>query len=87
MDITTLQLQNDARNRALRTFLQGLAIDVAVGVAALILSGALDTISDTAGLIAFGISVAKTVATSAASYVMRRFMDRSSIPTPTPPAV
>jgi hypothetical protein len=83
--MTDSVLEADANNRALRTFLQGLGIDVAVGVAALVLSGAVDAISDTAGLIAFGVAVGKTVATSMAAYVMRRWLDRSSFPTPLPP--
>ncbi len=76
----------DASNRALRTFLVGLAVDLAVAVAATILAG-LDAVSDQASLIAFGISLGKTVITTGCSYVLRRFIDRSSIPTPLPPAV
>lgn len=83
--MSTATLTQDARNRALRTFLQGLAIDLAVAVCALLLAN-VDKITDRAALITFGITVAKTVLTTAASYVMRRFIDRSSIPTPLPPA-
>ena len=75
----------DARNRALRTFLQGLAIDVAVALAALVLANA-DTITDKQGLIVLGAAAAKTVATTVASYVMRRFLDPSRVPTPLPPS-
>lgn len=74
----------DAKNRALRVFLQGLAVDVAVGVSALVLSS-VDEITSKAGLIAFGLSLVKTMATSAAAFVMRRWVDRSSFPTPLPP--
>lgn len=78
-------LIEDAQNRSVRTFLQGLGIDVLVAVAAVVLTS-VDAISTKAGLITFGIVVGKTVATSAASYVMRRFLDRSKVPTPLPPA-
>ncbi len=78
-------LAADAQNRALRTFLQGMGIDVLVAVCVLVLAST-DAISDKAGLITFGIALVKTVATSAASYVMRRFADKSRIPTPLPPA-
>ena len=78
-------LQNDARNRALRTFLQGLAIDLTVALAALILAN-VDSITNRQGLILFGITAAKTVVTTVASYVMRRFLDPSAVPTPLPPA-
>lgn len=78
-------LAADASNRALRTFLQGLAVDLAVAVAALVLAN-VDTITNREGLTLFLIALAKTVVTSVASYVMRRFVDKSSIPTPLPPA-
>jgi hypothetical protein len=78
-------LTADAKNRALRTFLQGLAIDLAVAVAALILAN-VDSITDRDGLVLFGIALGKTVVTTAASYVMRRYVDKSSLPTPLPPA-
>lgn len=76
-----LQAAKDARKRAVRTFVQGLAIDAAVAVAALWLAKA-DEITDTRGIVIFLVAVGKTVLTSAASYVMRRFLDRSAIPTP-----
>lgn len=78
-------LSEDASNRAVRTFVVGLTVDVAVGVAAAILAG-INAVSDTAGLIALGISVGKTVVTSVCSYILRRFLDGSAIPTPLPPA-
>lgn len=78
-------LNNDARNRALRTFLQGLGIDLAVALAALVLANA-DEITNRAALIALGVTAGKTVATTIASYVMRRFLDPSRVPTPLPPA-
>ena len=78
-------LNQDARNRALRTFVQGLAIDLAVAVAGLVLTN-VDQITDRAALSLFGLALVKTVLTTAASYVMRRFVDQSAVPTPLPPA-
>lgn len=78
-------LSADANNRALRTFLQGLGIDLLVAVAALVLAN-VDSITDRQGLTVFGIALGKTVVTTAASYVMRRFVDKSAIPTPLPPS-
>ena len=75
----------DAKNRALRTWLQGLAIDIAVAVASVILAS-VDAISDRAGLITVGVALAKTVTTTIAAYVMRLKLDSSSLPTPLPPA-
>lgn len=74
----------DAQNRSLRTFVQGLGIDVAVAICALVLAS-VDTISDRAGLVLFGIALAKTIVMTVASYVMRQFLDSSGIPTPLPP--
>lgn len=78
-------LANDAKNRAWRTFLQGLAIDLAVAVGAFVLAN-VDSITDKQGLTLAAITLGKTVATTIASYVMRRFLDPSRIPTPLPPA-
>lgn len=79
-------LLKDAENRALRTFLTGLAIDVAVGLA-LVLGSYFATADgwtdvETAVLT---FSVAKSVVQSACSYVLRRFLDPSKFPTPLPP--
>jgi len=78
-------LTGDARNRAVRTFLQGLGIDLLLAVAALVLAN-VDSITDRQGLTLFAIALGKTVVTTAASYVMRRFLDDSPVPTPLPPA-
>lgn len=83
--MTSPVLANDARNRALRTFVQGLAIDLAVAVAAFALAN-VDSITDRAGFILALTSLAKTLVTTVASYVMRRFLDGSAVPTPLPPA-
>jgi hypothetical protein len=81
----TVLRANDAKNRTLRTFLQGVGIDVAVAVAALVLAQ-VDTITDKAGLIVFFTALGKTVVMAIAAYVMRQFLDRSGVPTPLPPA-
>jgi hypothetical protein len=59
----------DARNRAFRTFLQGLALDVLLAVA-LIVYGA--TSSDHVEWRLLLLTVAKTAVQTAASYVMRK---------------
>lgn len=76
-------LRQDARNRAVRTFVQGLALDTLAAV----------------GLVVYGVATAeepayellpalllKSVLTSAASWLMRLRLDPSSFPTPLPPA-
>jgi hypothetical protein len=76
-------LATDARNRALRTFLQGLAIDVLVAAAGVIYAA-----TQGSGPVVWTIvaaSLPRTIVQSAASYVMRRFLDKSKIPTPLPP--
>lgn len=78
-------LTQDATNRAVRTFLVGLAIDLAVAVATLVLAS-LDTITDAQGLQVFLIALAKTCVSTVAAFVLRRFVDGSRIPTPLPPA-
>lgn len=80
---TATPLVVDAQNRAWRTFVQGLGVDV-LGALAL----AVYTFLAQPGPIVwalFGTLLAKTLGTSAASYVMRRFLDPSKIPTPLPP--
>lgn len=71
------QKRTDARNRALRTFLQGLAIDVAVAICVVVIT-VLGTTSSWGELqwVAIGFTMFKTVLMAAASYVMRRFVDR-----------
>lgn len=75
----------DARNRALRTFLQGLAWDLLTAVAVVVY-----TVAATGGdAIAWGVlgaAIVKTLLTTVASYVMRAKLDPSGIPTPLPPA-
>lgn len=80
-------LTNDARNRALRTFLTGLGVDVLVGIVLVLLV----TFKSANGwgdiewtILSF--SVAKSFIQSAGAYILRRFLDPSGIPTPLPPA-
>lgn len=64
--------QVDAKSRATRTFVQGLAVDVAFAVAAALLLWLPDAdLSSREAWIVLGTSLAKTVLTAAASYVMR----------------
>lgn len=74
----------DARNRALRAFLQGLAWDVLAAIAATIV--AVVTSADAIAWTVLGAAVVKTLLVSAASYVMRAKLDPSSFPTPLPPS-
>jgi hypothetical protein len=77
-------LARDARNRALRTFLQGLLLDVGIAVL-LTANDALNGGKDTDYRL-LGASLLKTAITAAISYMMRRFADPSKrIPTPLPP--
>lgn len=82
----TNPLAADAKNRAARTFIQGLVIDVAVALCGLILLS-INDITTRQGLVVLGVAAIKTVLTTVASYVMRRFVDGSAVPTPLPPAV
>lgn len=79
-------LNQDASNRALRTFLTGMFIDVCVGLVLAVSSafaGANGWSDFQWAILAF--SLVKSVVQSAASYVLRRYIDPSRIPTPLPP--
>lgn len=76
-------LAADARNRALRVFLAGLAIDLAVAVALLVQDVASSTTEPDWRVL--GGSLLRTVAQTTAAYVLRRFLDPSRLPTPLPP--
>jgi hypothetical protein len=83
----TLLLTADAKNRALRVFLTGLGIDVGVAVAVFITT----VLADANGWgdlqwAVLGFTFVKTVLSSAGAFVLRRFVDQSSFPTPLPPA-
>lgn len=68
----------DAKNRAFRTFIQGLGVDILVALAVYILP-VLVGANGWADLVEWKIilfSLIKTVLTTAASYTMRRFVDK-----------
>jgi hypothetical protein len=77
LPIPVEQMRADARNRALRTFLQGLAVDVAVAVCVVLIT-VFATASSWGELqwVAIGFTLGKTVLMTVAAYVMRRFVDR-----------
>ena len=78
------KLTTDAQNRAFRTFLQGIAVDVLAAVS--LAAYTLLTSTDAFSWALLGALVAKSAAIAVASFVMRRFVDASGIPTPLPPA-
>jgi len=80
-------LTEDAKNRALRTAMVGLAIDVLVG-ATLAVTSAFATANGWSDFqwALLGFSVAKSAVQAVGSFIMRRFLDLSSVPTPLPPA-
>lgn len=70
--MTTPAVQADAAQRAKRTFIQGIVLDVAVAVAVALLAWLPDAdLTSKQAWIIFGTSLAKTVLTAVASYVMR----------------
>lgn len=73
----------DARNRALRVFLVGLGIDLAVAIA-LVLQAASQHDAFDGRLL--GLSLLRTVVQTTSAYVLRRFVDPSRLPTPLPPS-
>lgn len=86
MTVQETALAVDAKNRALRTFLVGLATDVLVALTLVIVT-ALSSATGWGDVEwkVLGFTLAKTLVTTAGSYVLRRFVDPSGIPTPLPP--
>lgn len=80
------RLRSDASNRAKRSLLVGLVIDLAVAVV-LGLSVALQDANGWGDLEwkVVGFSIAKTVVQTIGSYLLRRVVDPSVFPTPLPP--
>jgi Na+/melibiose symporter-like transporter len=80
-------LKQDAGNRAWRTFLQNIAIDVVVAVVAILVPyfQKANSFGDFEWTVII-FSVVKTIALTAFAFIMRRFLDPSSFPTPLPPA-
>lgn len=84
--MTTL-IQKDARNRAIRTFLQGLAVDVAAALALVVFpvfNNAQSFNEVDWKVLAFLLT--KTAAISALSYLMRTVFDRKVSSVIAPPA-
>jgi hypothetical protein len=83
--VSKVTLTQDAKNRALRSFLQGLAIDVVVAIALVLASsfGDADGWGDLQWQI-LSFTLAKTAVQSIASFLMRRFVDVALPPTPQP---
>lgn len=70
--MATPATRSDAANRGFRTLLQGVALDVAVAIAVALLAWLPEAdVSSKQAWIILGTSVAKTVLTAVASYVMR----------------
>lgn len=69
---TPAPTQAAARERAVRTFLTGLGVDVVVGIAAALLAWLpAANVSDKAAWLVLAATLIKTVLTSVASYVLR----------------
>lgn len=80
------QLKADASNRSIRTFLQGIGIDIAVAIA-LVLGTTIvgwENWGDVQWAV-LSFTVAKSVVQAVAAYVMRLWLDPSRLPTPLPP--
>ena len=80
------QLRRDATNRSVRSFLTGLAIDVAVGVALVLLTyfNKANAWGDIEWAI-LGFSLFKSVIQAVGAFVLRMWVDSSKLPTPLPP--
>jgi hypothetical protein len=69
----TPPVETDARNRALRTLVQGLVLDVAAAVVTALVAGIATGIEWTGTYwIALGLAVAKSAVTAAVSYAARK---------------
>lgn len=80
-------VQADARNRALRTLLQGLAFDVAAAVALVLFSAFSSAVSwDELDWSLIVFAVVKSGAIAALSYLMRTVFDRKVSDVVAPPA-
>ena len=85
--MTSPTLSHDARNRALRTFLQGLTFTFAAALVVSLLSAVSSAASwSEFGGVLVGFAFFQSIVVSVLSWVMRAVLDRSSLPTPLPPA-
>ena len=76
MTESTPTLPEVAAKRGWQALAQGLAIDVVVAIALLVLAS-IDTITSLDGIRLFAISLGKTVVIAIAQWVVRRYADRS----------
>lgn len=85
--MTTRALKADAKNRAARTLLQGLAIDVLIAVGTALAMWLPDaTLTAGESWLVLGVSVGKTALTVLASWLMRLKIAVCALPAPLPPA-
>ena len=81
------RLTEDATNRAWRTLLVGVAIDVAVAIALVLVTYFSERNSwGEIEWAALGFSLSRSIVQALGAFVLRRFVDASSFPTPLPPA-
>lgn len=74
-DITPPRVERDAAERAWRTWMQGLAVDVAAGVGVALVAGVAGGIEWThAYWIALALAVGKSSVTAALAYFARKFV-------------
>ena len=79
--------RTDARNRAIRTLLQGLGFSVAAALVVSLLDAVTTATSwGELGATLIGFSFFQSVAVAGLSWLMRTYLDRSKMPTPLPPA-
>lgn len=77
----------DARNRAVRTLLQGLGFSVASALVVSLLAAVTTAASwGELGATLIGFSFFQSVAVAGLSWLMRTYFDQSKMPTPLPPA-
>jgi hypothetical protein len=83
----TTGLGADARNRAARTFLQGLAYTTGLALA-LVVYNAFQSANGWGGFDwdTLGFAATQAVVTAGFAYIMRAKLDPSGVPTPLPPA-
>lgn len=71
----TPPVEQDARNRALRTWVQGLALDVAAGASVALAAAVLTGVEWTRVYwVALGLGVAKSCVQAVVSYLARKFV-------------
>lgn len=83
---STMTLPDVARKRAWQTAAQGLAVDVAVALAVLVLAN-VDSITDRAALATLGLSMVKTIVSTVCAWVIRRYRDMAGFEDTEPPVI